>query len=382
MPTGLQYDITPGFDLFSVASPTRAQHVQAIAQLAPLSNIGGVVYQAGTSLGLTIPQGTGGSPDVTNNPRFARYIWLNTFAGTFPSPYYYNTATGNWTLVSVAPGSIVDASVAVGAAIAVAKLAAGTARYLLRTNSAGTSVEYVSPAGAFNTGELPEGRITPNGVNGYLKTQAGVTVWVADATERAAIVSGISSLAPSSLSPGANNTVLGTNGSGDVVFDVLGNIIAAGGIGLSLLNPGGGAAYDSLRLNAGATAWEKVTQSLRLNAGDAINQGVITPTSGTGILNSAGPHVWAHGLGGIPKLVRVVVQCTSTDINYAAGDEVELTGIGGGGSAANEWCAVSTDATNITIVQRLTTLFGQDKTTGADTAIDETKWRYKVYAWK
>jgi len=374
-----QYDFTPGFDLSSVTNPTRQQVIQAISQLGPLSNIGGIVAQAGANANASIPQGTLGSPSITDNPRFARYIWLNEFGDT-PIPYFYDSATAAWVSTTVAPGSIGNNEVAANAAIAVSKLAVGTARYLVRTNTAGTAVEYVSPPGALNDGELPVAKLTPNGVNGYLKTITGVATWVSDATERAAIVSGLTGIAPPAIQPGANQTLLGTDITGAVKFDTPGNLLANGSIGLVLLNQGGAATGDILYWNG--TAWVKFTPAIDLLNGVAISTGgVLSTAGGTGDLTN-NIHVIPHGLGAVrPKQVRVVAVNLSTDLGYAAGDEVELYSFRNTGS--NNGCtAFCSDTVNITALLAAVTLEIPNKATAVYAGVDETKWRVKAYAWK
>lgn len=378
-----QYDINAGFDPSALSSITAVQFLQMIQQAAPLSNIGMLVIQAGANANTTIAQGTSGSPSITDNPRFARYIWLNTFGGTIPIPYYYNAGTGDWTLVSVAAGSIVDASIAAGAAIAISKLAAGTARYLIRTNAAGTAVAEVAPASAFNTGELPEGKITPGGGNGYLKTQAGATVWVADATERAAILSALSNIPPSALHVGANNTVLGTNGAGVVDFDDINNIIGNNGITLQLLHGGGATTGDILRWNG--SSWVKFTPDVNFFSGSGIsNAGLIAPNAGagTGFLDDANVQQYNHGFTTVPKIVRVCVYNTgAAEAGYDGTEDVTVESVAAAGT--NKFNTIYADTTAVYIRPRLVAgLELPHKTTGVSTAITESQWKYKVRAWK
>src|SRR5689334_24837608 len=69
-----QNDLAAGFDVSSLSSATQAQLMAMVNQAAPLSNIGFLVVMDGLAAGAA---GTG-FPDVTNNPRFVRYIWLDT----------------------------------------------------------------------------------------------------------------------------------------------------------------------------------------------------------------------------------------------------------------------------------------------------------------
>jgi len=75
-----QYDFTTQLDPTSLASVTAAQLLQMFQTLTPLTNIGGVIYGSTT-------------PDIANNPRFARYLWIDTStigATTQATPKYYN----------------------------------------------------------------------------------------------------------------------------------------------------------------------------------------------------------------------------------------------------------------------------------------------------
>mgnify|MGYP003347037721 FL=1 len=212
-----QYDFIAGLDISSLSSVTQAQLMQMINQISPISNIGGVIYQPGSNLNTSIPAGTLGSPNVNDNPRFKRYIWLNTYdsVNNAPTPYYYNDANSNWISTSVAAGSITNTSINASAGIAVTKLAYGSSRQILRTNQSGNAAEYVAPSGIFSNGELPVVALTAQGGAAYLKSGAssGPTVWVAEATERAAIQSNISDLAVTQLVKGSAGTLLHTNAS-------------------------------------------------------------------------------------------------------------------------------------------------------------------------
>ena len=91
-----QNDIQAGFDISPLSSITQAQLLQMINQAAPLTNIGFAIYGSTT-------------PDVVNNPRFARYLWIDTSTigpTTQATPKYYNTVTATWNSVTVPSASI------------------------------------------------------------------------------------------------------------------------------------------------------------------------------------------------------------------------------------------------------------------------------------
>lgn len=336
---GQQFDFESGFDLTSLPSATQSQVMQAINQLGPLNNIGGVIWQAGTSLSATIAQGTGGSPSVTDNPRFARYVWLNTFnaAAAAPTPYYYNASTSNWTSTSIAALSITNAEIATAAAIAVTKLAAGTARHILRTNAAGTAPEYINPNSIFTNNDVPLVALDASAASGtesFLRRVAGTAVFKTFAETVTAIQNALSGVNPSVLAPGSVlNTFLGTNSAGTVIFDTLNNILSGAGaankLNLGFLAQSGAVAKDNIR-------WDGSSWSPRAPAfADKMTPFITTSAellNGTAAASGSFPSApnnttyrYAHGLGAVPATVRVVGIQTGVPTvgGYLTNDEVD-----------------------------------------------------------
>lgn len=380
----VQYDFQAGLDPSALSSITQSQLLQMIQQMAPLNNIGGIVWQAGTSLNATIAQGTGGSPSVTDNPRFARYMWMNTYsaASAAPTPYYYDASTGNWTANAVAAGTITNANVSASAAIAVTKLAFGTARYLLRTNAAGTANEFVAPIDAFNTGELPVGKLIPNGSNGYLKTSSGATVWVADATERAAISSGLTFVA-SQITGGSAGQFLG-NIAGTNQLAAFDSIAPSQAVGLSKLAQGGAISNDVLYWNG--TTWAKGTPIFNLFLSVTANTNGIDLGLVSAITTGSAT---AHGLGSRPRVVRGVLRCVTNDAGFLAGTEVPMESFIDNGAPNNNAFAYGADNTYVYFtVFRNYSAAGNIQvvpyTTGAPGAapvnITLANWRIALYA--
>ncbi len=361
-----QYDFEPGLNISALSSATAAQLMQLISQAAPLANIGGIIFQSTT-------------PDVASNPRFARYIWLDST--TDPAvPKYYNAGTTSWTAVAVAALSITNAEISASAAIAVTKLAYGTARYVLRTNAAGTANEFVTPASILNSDELPVVKLTSNGgTDGYLKTVSGVTQWVSNATERTAIQNALSAVPVTALAAGSNNTLLGTNGSGVVGFAAIGSLLANNAIGLNLLAAGGASANDALKFDG--SNWVKQTPNVNFfSSAEVSTTGKLSSSTAAVIL-----HTIAHGLGATPKQVRVVLVCTTTDLGWAVGDEVDLFSVRASNGDLHVVATTGSDATNVTVAIDLAATDGwriANKTTGAYGAATEASWTPKVYAWK
>lgn len=92
-----------------------------------------------------------------------------------------------------------------------------------------------------------------------------------------------------------------------------------------------------------------------------------------------------HGLGAVPKKLRVVMVCQSTDGGYAAADEVDADGFYDdnnepafvyGANATTVFVVLSSRGTNL-IGSRLET---KHKTTGSGAPCNGYAWRAKVYA--
>lgn len=108
-------------------------------------------------------------------------------------------------------------------------------------------------------------------------------------------------------------------------------------------------------------------------------------TSGGVITASA-----AHGLAGVPQLVRAVLVCKVAALGYAVGDEVMLTDSGyESGDAGQAVCSVWANATSVGIAYRFQgdsgsgqiTIRNKSSGTNADVgAADPAKWNLKFYA--
>lgn len=368
-----QYDLEPGLNISALSSATAAQLMQLISQAAPLVNIGGIIFQSTT-------------PDVASNSRFARYIWLDSSSDP-AVPKYYNAGTTSWTAVAVAALSITNAEISASAAIAVTKLANGTARYILRTNAAGTANEFVAPTAILNSDELAVVKLTSNGgTDGYLKSVSGVTQWIANATERAAIAASLNSLSPTVLAAGTNNTLLGTNSSGVVAFDSPANLLSNGSIGLALLAAGGASLGDVLSYNG--SNWVKYTPTLSIansisaNSGvtfaNALNSGTLTESIDIGL-----------GANTLPKIGRFVVLCTANDAasGYSLNDEIDPDSFMGNAGGDQLFSCGFVYATGYACYGKITGTVGNiyivPKSGGA--AVNPSSaanFKMKVYAWK
>lgn len=134
------------------------------------------------------------------------------------------------------------------------------------------------------------------------------------------------------------------------------------------------------RTTAGTGAVEDLTMAqLRtlLNTATTFTSvsNVALPGSGAAITPQA------HGLGAVPKFVRAVLICTSTDLGYAVNDEVNINSVQKGNAGQDQAFIVAANATNLYVAQtndanvNMIPLAG-----GSATGLDETKWAIKLYA--
>lgn len=354
MTTGVQFDFNPGIDVTGLSSVTQAQLQQMVAQMVGVDNIGGVLVGSGAA---------SSHPDVTNNPRFIKYIWLDTqtansvllkvYQGTYPSDLY-----ADWSTVAIADNSITAVKLANYAvsvlngtgANKIALKQDGTADstkalYLLRIDSAGQFVEVVSAASVvggltLQTNKLDVSTAT-NGMVLQYSSSLGYATW------QAISISGLitaGSLPYDRLAVSSNNYWLFRFGATGIAEAVRNN---------DLLAPNGLFEIRSIPLNrldvTGATA----SDAIRFSGTDWVKT---TPFYGTvGVLPGTDTSISiAHNLGAIPRvLIGYLKNNTGGALNgYAANDVAGLdimntrTGAGAGSVTA---LAISADAINITI---------------------------------
>ena len=91
---------------------------------------------------------------------------------------------------------------------------------------------------------------------------------------------------------------------------------------------------------------------------------------------------FAHSLGAVPSLVRVVLRCKTDDQGYSSSnsEEVDATTLTKGGSSEDSGIIVSADATNITVTTGVNIRI-LNKSTFNDGAITEARWKWIVRAW-
>lgn len=152
---------------------------------------------------------------------------------------------------------------------------------------------------------------------------------------------------------------------------VQGDLIYGSGAGTWARLAKGGAAFQALLMNSGATlpAWTTIPVTRKYDSG----QQVIT---------SGGALTLAHGFGVKPTAVTCLLQCTSADNGYSVGDELYIGVPSADGSVASG-VSVVLDATNINIrygSRAGQTFLGTNKSTGGNVALSNGSWAFVVRA--
>lgn len=390
-----QYDLQAGLQLNALSSITREQLLQAISQAAPLNNVGGVLWFSGNN--------GNDFPSVLNNPRYARYIWIDTYYDPVQVKVYDKSGGdtfGNWVEFGLGEDAVLGTHIKQDAVAIydvadkkIALLETGipdpTKRlYALRIDSAGQRVEVVSVSDLLGLGGVTIDRLVAGADNQFLRINGTTVSWetINFAAELAA-----QSVSLSKLSSGgaADNWVLVSDGAGGIeaISNSDSSLLADGSI-LPIKLSGAGAASGYI-LKYNGTYWEAVTPPLGFTSSalvstDGIEVGSFIPQTGN----------WsdsiAHGLGAVyPKLVRVVVKCISSANGYAAGDELDLSAIvwndGSGTNANDGWQAISfvADTVNISVLSPNvgpTTRYIYEKS-GSFAAMAANSFKVKIYAW-
>lgn len=377
----IQYDLETPVNLPALSSITQQQLLAALNTLKPIYNIGGVIVMSGAS---------SAHPDVTNNPRFVRYVWLDTqtagsvlikvYQGTYPSDTY-----ADWATITIADGSITAAKLAnyavsvlnLSSAPKIAYLQTGAAdatksNYMLRLDAAGQYVEVVALAPlvaalTLNPAKLDISTAT-NGMVLTYDSSLGSAIW------KAISITGLISANSLSYDKLLNATIAApgyilrsnpATGVWEAIVpnDLLNTIFPVHTIPLTKLDVTAAVASDGIRFDG--TNWVRTTPYYAVGA--ALSAAV------TG--NSA------HGLGAVPRFFTGSIKLTTADAatGYAVNDIVDINNFITGG--ANPALGISADATNLTYTQFNTaTIEVRHKTTGAATAITEGNWNWVFYA--
>lgn len=400
-----EYDLQAGFDPSSLDSITQAQLLQMINQAAPLSNRGGIICfdgAVGGAAGI-------GFPDVTNNPRFVRYVWIDTqdrtnpvikrykgtYTGTPANPSAMSNLYTDWVAAGVANESILTAMIsAVGTTggINIGKLKrasdgsadASKQYYIVRVDSAGQYIEVVSLDTALaDGGGVGLNRLQTSGLGAqkYLGIVAGALAYryIDPAND---ISSALGNRIPtSSISPGTSLYLLRTNSAGTLVEWVATNasdLFTDGDIPLSKLGSLG-AANNIIYSNG--SLW--TSRSLGAHANAAVTEYY----PGTA-MSHATKYIETGVLAARPRMLRATFVCLSAELDYVAGDEVEHTAMIAYTAAGDINFPSATllwDSANSKL--RLWWEAGaqgillQQRNTVGHIPIDTTKWAGKIIYW-
>lgn len=381
----LQNDGLSGLDLSSLSTVTQEQLMQAINGFAPLPNVG-FVYVSTTR------------PDITNNPRMIRFLWLDITTSNNPVFKRYIAdrtvlvdANASWEALGVASAAITTAMLATVSATGGVDLArlktntgytdAGNALYILRVAANGKDVEAVLLNTALTDGggvALARLSTTGTGANKYLGVAAGSLAYK-NLDPANDITSAIGNRIPieTAITPGTANYILKTNaGATAPEWAAPSAVFVVNTLPINSLVNTAAVANDIIRYSG--SVWERVTPTLRTTAGDAINSGTI---SGSSIATQL--HTIAHNLSTVPKLVQVRLRMTNAvaDLGYNQNDEVDIHGYRTDAGGVVQ-VGVAIDATNVTVLVGTITGMLPNKATGTYAGADESKWFPVVYAWK
>lgn len=260
----------------------------------------------------------------------------------------------------------------------ISKIAPGTARYVLRTNAAGTAAEYAAPGSLFNDYEIPITALETD--TSAITATAGVVTLDAETGGPAyyfSITANVTDFNVSNLQDGREiNLLVQQDGTGSrtLVWDAA--IVwptataptiasAASAKTLVTFKQVNGVTYGWMSGVAGSQSGESAEQAIPIAAG------VITVT---------------HGLGQKPRSVRwvLVVDDAGGDLNYADNDEVEMVSAGSDIAGTDDQYPIfSLRADATTLYARrtngATSINLPNATTGAFAAITEAKWKLKAY---
>jgi len=389
----VEKDILAGLDLSSITSPTKAQVIQAINQLAPLANKGFLIV-------------SDTEPDVASNSRYTRYLWIDITDPTLPNVKAYSTSGGGtWISTGLAADAVIQAYIGQyevsiydtdgstkkislkGHTGGVATVDGTKVGYILRIDSAGSAVEIAPLSTILTSGVVPITAIAAGTNNQFLRMDGTTVTW-----ETVSPVDEISdeTIALAKLDGDGNaNYLIVQNSTGagitaKSVDTMISSYLSAGGLALSKI------------AQSSATTGQVIQWSGSAWAPASLANGTtefFSAESSTGTLNTAGAHTFgAHGLSGIPRNLRLVMVCKVTNLGYSVNDEVEAEAFFADASSNEDGrpiMHVYADATNIyglvdiavgaaeIALMRVSGGGGA----GEYTAITRTSWTPKVYAW-
>mgnify|MGYP003328436224 FL=1 len=356
-------DLVKGYDFTSQTSITGAKLNQVVDNAYVGTYRGMIIY-------------TNNTPNVSAEPKLARYLWLNS-GTTPPTPMVWSGSV--WTNIT-ATASIADNSVTAG------KLAANS---VYGSNVVNGIIDYTKIA----AGGIVSNNVGAAQLSGYHifagslygSNIAGATITgtnIASAT----ITSNL--IAPSTLTTALLATNFALAGSNILNGTITSTNIATSGVALSNIYTNGATSGQSLMFNAGA-----LTYGLPVSISRSTN---ISFTMTNGAANSAAV-VFAHGLGGTPDIVKVtfvkVANNISDGYDSSGKDEIDINSVSAASGISASAKLVTTVAKDIAGNNIIIGLYPVDnlyyvkKTAGTGFVITTTTnfildWRIKIVAIK
>lgn len=239
--------LIPGIDLLAVACISKADVAQAISNAKPQEGIGFVIV--GDS-----------SPDVTQAPELARFLWLETTLGVPTGDIFYYDGNSWESIITFSGQDILDGTITLDKLSVV-----GAAPYsIIQVNSLGTDYQFISLINAIQNKSIPLDKlvggtvgnkvfVSLTDVNSFLNISDLPNYFADNTFPISKLVRGAVSNKGRFLftSPDALSTSW-------EIFDPNTQILE-GELALSRLNPTGFAANALIGRNATNTQWEQKT---------------------------------------------------------------------------------------------------------------------------
>lgn len=333
-----QYDFQTPVNVAALSSVSLSKFLEIINTLQPLSNIGGVIVKSGAS---------NAHPDITNNARFIRYVWIDTqtadspvlkiYVGTYPSDTY-----ADWQAVSIPDGTVTAAKLANSAVTILqsdeaskkiayrydAATSPTNANYLARLDANGQYLEVASAQTVINALTLDPAKISP-GANGQVLAVSSITGLPAWTTISTLITITVNTLALATLQYGTLATSryilrIGDTsenlGSYQVIAETNSDKDAIGG-----LFPD-----NSIKVSRLYDAAAAAGQLIKYNAANWVAQKSVYISPDTAIVaTSQILAATAHGLNGAPEFSNIFLvnkgNASGKAHGYAVGDIVPFS---------------------------------------------------------